>query len=251
MVPSKEELATYWRKVARRALPYLANRPLKLVRHSRGITFYHKGRLPPVPETVHQLRIEKREGGEGVRLWVEDLAGLLGLVEMGVVELHPWAATVDDYERADQLVFDLDPGDGVPWELMIDTALAMRGILDAEGLESWPKTTGGKGLHVMAPLSKQMTHDAAHAYAKRLARQLAATRPDYYVMAADPAKRAARIFIDYLRNGRGTTAVGIYSPRARPGFPIAAPVSWRQVENGVQPDAYTMARPFTAPGRKK
>jgi bifunctional non-homologous end joining protein LigD len=251
VVPSKEELAAYWRKVAKQALPQLANRPLKLVRHSRGITFYHKGRLPPVPEAVHQLRIEKREGGEGVRLWIDDFAGLLGLVEMGVLELHPWAATVDDYERADQLVFDLDPGDGVPWEFMLETALVMRGILEAEGFENWPKLTGGKGLHVMARLSKKMTHDAAHACAKRLARQLAVTRPDDYVMVADPAKRAGRIFIDYLRNGRGTTAVGTYSPRARLGLPIAAPVSWRQVETGVRPDAYTMARPFTAARGKK
>jgi bifunctional non-homologous end joining protein LigD len=243
-VPGKEELAAYWRTVAKRALPYLARRPLKLVRHSRGMTFYHKGRLPPVPESVHQLRIEKREGGEGVRLWVDDLAGLLGLVEMGVVELHPWAATVDDYERADQLVFDLDPGDGVPWDLMIETATTLRRLLEDEGLKSWPKITGGKGLHVMTPLAKRMTHDAAHAYAKRLAQRLAATAPERYVTVADPAKRGGRIFIDYLRNGRGTTAIGTYSPRAQPGFPIAAPVSWRQVENGVPPDAYSMQRPF-------
>lgn len=105
VVPSKVELGAYWRKVAKRALPYLAGRPLKLVRHSRDMTFYHKGRLPRVPESVHQLRIEKREGGEGVRLWVDNLPGLLGLVDMGVVELHPWAATVDNYEHVDQLVF--------------------------------------------------------------------------------------------------------------------------------------------------
>jgi bifunctional non-homologous end joining protein LigD len=149
VVPSKEELAAYWRKVAKRALPYLANRPLKLVRQSRGTTFYHKGRVPPIPESVHQLRIKKREGGEGVRLWVDDLAGLLGLVEMGVVELHPWAATVDDYEHADHLVFDLDPGQGVPWDFVIENALKMQKLLEGEGLQSWPKTTGGKGLHVM------------------------------------------------------------------------------------------------------
>jgi len=243
VVPSKDELAAYWRKVAKRALPYLANRPLKLVRHTRGTTFYHKGRLPPVPESVHQLRIEKREGGEGVRLWVDDLAGLLGLVEIGAIELHPWAATVDDYEHADQLVFDLDPGEGVPWDFMIQTALALRELLEAEGLASWPKATGGKGLHLMVPLAKRMTHDAAHAYAKRLARHFAAT-DERLITVADPAKRGGRIFIDYLRNGRGTTAVGTYSPRARPGFPVAAPLTWRQVENGVSPQAYAMERPF-------
>lgn len=249
VVPGKDELAAYWRKVAKRALPFLAGRPLKLVRHTRGTTFYHKGRLPPVPDSVHQLRIEKREGGEGVRLWIDDLAGLLGLVEIGAIELHPWAATVDDYEHADQLVFDLDPGEGVSWEFMIETALNLRGLLEAEGLPSWPKATGGKGLHLMAPLAKRITHDAAHAYAKRLARRLAAA-DERLITVADPAKRPGRIFIDYLRNGRGTTAIGTYSPRAREGFPIAAPFTWRQVETGVAPQAYTMESPFRPKRRR-
>jgi bifunctional non-homologous end joining protein LigD len=104
VVPSREELAEYWRKVASHALRYLGNRPLKLVRHVHGTTFYHRGALPPVPSSVHQLRLTKREGGEGVRLWVDSLDGLLGLVELGVVEVHPWGATVDDVERPDTLV---------------------------------------------------------------------------------------------------------------------------------------------------
>jgi bifunctional non-homologous end joining protein LigD len=125
-----------------------------------------------VPAAVHQLRIEKREGwGEGIRLWVDNLAGLLGLVEIGVVEVHPWSATLDDYEHADQRVFDLDPGDGVAWETMIKSAVAMRRLLERVGLENWPKTTGGKGLHVVAPLPRRITHDAAHDFAKQLARR--------------------------------------------------------------------------------
>jgi bifunctional non-homologous end joining protein LigD len=99
-----------------RALPYLGHRPLKLVWHTKGITFYHKGPLLPVPEVVHKLRIEKREGGEGVRVWVDDLKGLLGLIEMDVVEVHPWTARVEDFEHAHQIVVDLDPGEGMPWE---------------------------------------------------------------------------------------------------------------------------------------
>jgi bifunctional non-homologous end joining protein LigD len=245
VAPSKEELAAYWRKVAKRALPLLGRRPLKLVRHTRGTIFYHKGPLPPLPEGVHQLRIEKREGGEGVRVWVDSLAGLLGLVEMGVVEVHPWAATVDDIEHADMLVFDLDPGAGVGWGFVVETALHMRKLLADEGLETWPKITGGKGLHVMAPLARKLTHDAAHVYARRLAQRLAATDRERYVTSAALAQRPGHLFIDYLRNGRGTTAVGAYSPRTREGFPIAAPVSWRQVERGMRPDALTMEHPFT------
>jgi bifunctional non-homologous end joining protein LigD len=243
VVPSKEELAAYWRRVAKRALSYLGRRPLKVVRHTRGTTFYHMGPLPPIPESVHQLCIEKRKGGQGVRVWVDSLDGLLGLVQMGVVEVHPWAATVDDIEHADMLVFDLDPGEGVEWDFVIESALRMRKLLHAEDLDPWPKTTGGKGLHLMAPLARKLTHDAAHAYAQHLAQRLAATDPEHYVTSAALARRPGHLFIDYLRNGRGTTAIGAYSPRARESFPIARPVTWRQLEHGIRPDAFTLTRP--------
>jgi len=127
---------------------------------------------------------------------------------------------------------------------MIEAALQMRALLEQEGLESWPKLSGGKGLHVMAPLARKLSHGQAHTHAKHLARQLASTHSDRYITVADPGQRRERIFIDYLRNGRGTTAVGTYSPRARPGFPIAAPVSWRQVQAGIEPDAFTIRQPF-------
>ncbi|WP_201270037.1 DNA ligase D [Sinorhizobium meliloti] len=243
VVPSKEELAAYWTRVADRALHFLGGRPLKLVRHLHGTTFYHKGPLPPIPPEVHQLRIEKREGGEGVRLWVDDLAGLLGLVEIGAVELHPWAATVDDIEHADTLIFDLDPGEGVAWEFVVETALRLRELLQAEGLQNWPKLTGGKGVHLMAPLPEKMAHNAVHAYAKRLAQQFASSDPDRYLTSAQLSHRPGKLFLDYLRNGRGTTAVGTYSPRARPGFPVAAPATWEEIERRIKPDAFTMTRP--------
>jgi bifunctional non-homologous end joining protein LigD len=235
--PSKEELAAYWAKVWKRALAHLGRRPLKLVRYVRGTTFYHKGKLPPVPEAVHT--IEKREGGEGTRLWVDDLASLLGLVEIGAVELHPWNARIDDIEHPDMLVFDLDPGDGVAWEFVIETALRLRRMLKDEGLQPWPKLTGGKALHLMAPLEPKVDHDEARAYARHITQRFAATAPERYTLSSE-GKRAGRIFIDYLRNGRGTTAIGAWSPRARPGFPIAAPVTWRQVENEIRSDAFTV-----------
>jgi bifunctional non-homologous end joining protein LigD len=242
--PSKEQLASYWKKVAKRALVHLADRPLKLVRHRHGITFYHRGKLPAIPPAVHQLRIHKREGGEGVRLWVDDLDGLLGLVAMDAVELHPWNAAVDDIERADRIVIDLDPGENVEWDLVVDTALTLRDLMHAEGLKPWPKVTGGKGLHLMSPLEKPMPHDAARQHARRLVQTLVDKNPKRYLTSASPAARAGRIFLDYLRNGRGNTAIGAYSPRARPHLPIAAPVTWRQVEQGARPDAFTMGSPF-------
>jgi bifunctional non-homologous end joining protein LigD len=238
-------------EVAKSALVHLARRPLKLVRHTHGLTFYHKGPLPPIADAVHQLRIEKREGGEGVRVWVDSVAGLLGLVEMDVVEVHPWAATVADIEHPDRLVFDLDPGVGVAWDFVVETAIKLREWLQQEKrMESWPKLTGGKGLHLMVPVEGAMTHDAARVFCRKIARRIETTAPGRYTTSSAPAARVGRIYVDYLRNGRGTTAVGAYSPRDRSGFPIAAPVSWAELEGGLRPDAFSMRQPPTA-GRKR
>jgi len=240
--PTPHQLINYWQRVHERALPYLARRPLKLVRHIRGTTFYHKGPLPPLPANVHALQIKKRSGGEGTRLWIENLAGFIGLTELGAVELHPWNATVDDIERADTMVFDLDPGRGVEWSFVMETALTLRELLEQRGFDSWPKLTGGKGIHIMVPLRERMTHDVAHRRSRTIAEQLARTDPERFTVSASLSSRPGRLFIDYLRNGRGTTAVGTYSPRARPGHPIAAPVTWKDIESGIRPDAYTLIR---------
>ena len=207
--------------------------------------FYHKGPLPRIPRSVHQLTIAKREGGEGVRVWVDDLAGLLGLVEMGVVELHPWNATVNDIEHAARLVFDLDPGPGVEWPFGIDTALDLRRLLKKqEGFKTWPKVTGGKGLHIMAPLTDQISHDEAHRYSRTIAERIAATDPRHYTV-------SARRWRSGLGGSSSTTCATagerrrrVPGRRARPGFPIAAPVTWRQVEAGIAADAFSLASPF-------
>jgi len=252
VVPTKEALAEYWNTVASKALEYIARRPLKLVRHLHGTTFYHKGPLPPVPPSVHRLEITKREGGIGTRLWVDDFDGLLGLVAIGAIELHTWNSTIDDLEHPDGMVFDLDPGSGVPFAFVTETSFALRDLLAGEGLDSWPKLTGGKGVHVMVPLKpRRMTHDQAHRYSHELASRLARTNPRRYTTSANKEERDGRLFIDYLRNGRGTTAVATYSPRARPGFPIAAPTTWVALDRGIEPDAFTMARPFADPLRRR
>lgn len=250
VAPSKDELSDYWTRVWRKALPHLGHRPLKLVRHVHGTTFYHKGPLPKnIPTTVHQLRIKKREGGEGTRLWVDSLEGFLGLVEIGAVELHPWNARVEDFEHADRIVIDLDPGEGVEWDAVVETALDLRRLMTEDGFVTWPKLTGGKGIHLMAPLDQPVLHDKAHRIAQQLVSTLAARNPDSYLLSAQ-AKRHGRIFLDYLRNGRGTTAIGTYSPRAREGFPIAAPVSWKRIENGIAPNTFTMESPFRSKSRR-
>ncbi|MCA1479050.1 DNA ligase D [Bradyrhizobium sp. NBAIM08] len=251
IVPSKEELARYWKRVWKKALLHLGHRPLKLVRHVHGTTFYHKGPLPKdIPQAVHQLRIRKREGGEGTRLWVDSLDGFLGLVEIGAVELHPWNSTVEDFEHADRIVIDLDPGEGVEWDAVIETALELRALMSREGFATWPKLTGGQGIHLTAPLEVAMLHDQAHRVARSLVADFALRRPDRYVLAAQ-ARRSGRIFLDYLRNGRGTTAIGTFSPRARENFPIAAQVTWKRIESGIVPDAFTIHSPYRAVRRKE
>jgi bifunctional non-homologous end joining protein LigD len=242
IAPSKEELRAYWRRAYKSALEYLGGRPLKLVRHTHGITFYHRGPLPPIPPSVHQLHIQKREGGEGVRVWVDDLEGLLGLVDMDAVELHPWAATIKNIEQPDRLVFDLDPGPGIEWQFVVETALKLRALIEDDGYESWPKLTGGKGLHLMVPIEPSISHDEARDYCRRMADRIVQGDRRRYTISPAPQERGGRIYIDYLRNGRGNTAIGAYSPRARQGFPIAAPVTWRDVERGIKPDAFSMNR---------
>jgi bifunctional non-homologous end joining protein LigD len=251
VVPTRKALREYWTKVGADALEHLGRRPLRLVRHEAGETFYHVGLLPPLPASVRTITIEKREHKEGTRVWVDSVDGLIGLVEIGAIELHPWSATIDDIERPDTLVFGVDPGAGVEWPLVTEAAVRLRDILNEEGLESWPKLTGGKGLHVMVPVDPDLDWKEARAFCDGIAERLAATGPDRYVTTPTLSERANRIYLDCRPNGRGTTAVGVYSPRARRGFPVAAKVDWADVERGIRSDAFTIARPPSRGGTAK
>jgi bifunctional non-homologous end joining protein LigD len=251
VAPDLDALEAYWRKVGPQALKYLGHRPLKLVRRVGSKVFYHKRKLPPIPEAVNTLTIEKREGGEGVRVWVDDVDGLVALArELDAVELHPWNATVDDIETADQIVLDLDPGEGIELPFVVETALRVRELMEDEGLKAWPKVTGGKGYHIMARLKERMTHDVARAYTKDLAERMASA-DRRYTISASTGQRPGHLFIDYLRNGRGSTAIGTWSSRARRGFPIARPVTWTQVEQGISPSAFSMTKPERAQSGRK
>jgi len=240
-IPSKAQLATYWRGVADRALPHIGNRLLNIVRpNQHGGVDYHRGPLPPIPPEVHQFRIEKGDGTRGVRLWVDDLAGLLGLIEMGVIELHPWGSTVDDIEHPDLLAFNLKPGEGIGWDFVVETAKRLRDLLALKDLDCWPKTTGDDSLHVMASVDRSMSWEIARDFAKAIAERLVTMSPDRYTLSAR-VNRTGKLLIDYLRNGRGNTVVGAYSPRALPGFPIAAPITWKDLGRGVRSDSFKMS----------
>jgi bifunctional non-homologous end joining protein LigD len=231
-VPTVAQLKAHWRKYGKQALEHVGHRPLTLVRHVDGVTFFHHGPLPETAASVHKLSMVKADGTKGTRLWVDSVQGLLALVDIGVVEVHPWAARVDDIERPDQLIFDLDPGQGIEWPFVVETTLALRDMLAREGLESWPKLTGGFGMHVMAPIERDLTHKEVHRYALDLAGRIAARKPRKYTTTAGASHRVGKLFIDHLRNGRGFTAIGTFSPRARKGLPAACPTTWKAVERG-------------------
>ncbi|HEV2303426.1 MAG TPA: DNA ligase D [Stellaceae bacterium] len=237
---TKLDLARYWEAVAEAALAQLANRPLTLVRAPGGSgqkSFYQKHVGAGMPQAIRRLSV----AGEAQPLpVVEDLPGLVALAQMDVLEIHPWGATVAALDKPDRVTFDLDPDEGVPWARVVEAALGLRGALRGIDLESFVKTTGGKGLHVVVPLAPRLAWDKAKAFSKWVADRLAEQFPNEFT--ANPAKRArtGRIYLDYLRNSRGATAVGAYSPRARPGAPVATPLSWEEVENDVHAADFTL-----------
>ncbi len=245
---TKLALAQYYAAIKDWALPHLANRPLSLVRCPEGYDkecFYQKHISSGVPDVVGRVEITDKSVTR-TYLVIENLAGLVAVVQMGVLEIHPWGSTVARLETPDRITFDFDPDVGLPWEQVTTAALEMRKALAGIGLESFAKTTGGKGLHVVVPVTPKLGWDQVKAFARWVAERFVAAYPGRYT--ANMAKRArqGRIFIDYLRNARGATAIGAYSARAREGATVATPLFWEEVENGVKPDTFTV---LTVPDR--
>jgi bifunctional non-homologous end joining protein LigD len=238
---TKLDVARYYAAVKDWALPHLSRRLLTLVR-SPAVgkkTFYQKHIGDEAPAALK--RFELKDGSEPeIYPYIDDLPGLIALVQMGVLEIHPWGSRIEKLETPDWVTIDLDPDEGLPWERVTEAAMDVRDALAGIGLKSFAKTTGGKGLHVVIPLTPKLGWDEIKAFAKWVADSLVTQRPQDFT--ANMAKRArrGRIYIDYLRNGRGATAVGAYSPRARPGAPVSTPVSWAEVEGGVRPDEFTV-----------
>jgi bifunctional non-homologous end joining protein LigD len=241
---TKLDLARYYADIRDWALPYLGERPLSLVRCPNGQggeQFFQKHAGASVPEAVRRIEID----GE-THLAVEDTAGLVALVQIGVLEIHPWGSTIDKLETPDLVTFDLDPDVGLPWSQITAAAIEVSEALAGLGLRSFAKTTGGKGLHVVVPLTPRLDWDAVKTFAKAVAEEIAASNPRRYTTNQSKRARQSRIYIDYLRNGRGATAIGAYSTRARPGAPVATPISWEEVGADVRPENFTVK---TVPGR--
>jgi bifunctional non-homologous end joining protein LigD len=245
---TKLALAKFYAAIADWALPQIAHRPLTLVRCPEGYgkeCFYQKHLGSGVPDVISRVEIPEKSGSETYPV-IDNLAGLIAMVQMSVLEIHLWGSTVTKLETPDRIVFDLDPDVGLPWERVTEAAIEMREALLGIGLRSFPKTTGGKGLHVVVPVTPKLDWDAVKEFAKWVAERFVKAYPDRYTSNMTKRARTGRVFIDYLRNGRGATAIAPYSARAREGATVATPLFWEEVEKGVKPDAFTVA---TVPAR--
>ena len=225
---TKRDLVDYYLKVAKLMLPHVKGRPLALVRTPDGVKgerFFQKHASKGWPDAFKPVRIREKSGSDEY-MYIEDEAGLVAAAQMSVVELHILDSLADDVEHPDRLVFDLDPDEEIPFKQVIAAANDMRKRLAKLGLKSFPMVTGGKGIHVVVPLKRGHSWDEHRDFAEALARLMAEEEPDRYIAVMSKAKRRGKIFIDYLRNQRGSTAIAPYSSRAKDSASIALPVSW-------------------------
>ncbi len=228
---SKLGLAQYYAETADYILPHIAGRPLALVRcpdGSDGPCFFQKHSFAGLTDAVEIVRAGKTQGEEEA-IVINDLRGLITLVQASVLEIHPWGARIEDLERPDRLIFDLDPAPDVEWNAVIEGANEVRRRLKDAGIKSYVKTSGGKGLHIVSPLTPSAGWNELKEFARSIALAMEADEPSRYVAAMAKKARRGKIFVDYLRNARGATAVAPYSTRAKPGAPVSTPVRWDEL----------------------
>jgi bifunctional non-homologous end joining protein LigD len=239
---TKTAVAAYYESVAERMIPHLENRPLSLVRCPQGRQrkcFYQKHLTEQTPDVVREIPVQEKEE-VSMYVAVNDLQGLISLVQLGVLEFHPWGSRADHLEQPDRLIFDLDPGEGVVPGQILESVQLLRTLLEELGFVCFLKATGGKGYHVVAPITRGPDWEELKEFAMRVAQLMVRMRPALLVSVMNKSKRKGKIFVDYLRNGRGSTAVAPYSTRARPAAPVAAPISWKDLTPSLMPDQYNV-----------
>ncbi|MCC6867876.1 MAG: DNA ligase D, partial [Burkholderiales bacterium] len=229
---TKRELAEYYEVIAPLMLPHVQKRPLSLVRCPNGWSakcFFQKHAKADVPEWIERIEVQD-SAGPALYMMANDVKSLVTLAQMGVIEVHPWGSREGKLTHPDRLILDMDPDEALGWEEVKTAALLARTLLDDLGLRSFLKTTGGKGLHVVFPVAPTMDWDVARAFTEHLALVLAHTFPDRFTARLAKNRRGGKVFIDYLRNAHGATAIAPYSVRAREGAPVATPVDWSVLE---------------------
>jgi bifunctional non-homologous end joining protein LigD len=239
---TKADLAHYYELVAQWMLPHVENRLLSLVRCPGGSgqkCFFQKHPSEGTSDHLRRFKVaEKQRTEEHLALY--DLAGLISLVQMGVLEIHVWGSQADQFEKPDRLVFDLDPDPTVDWPHLVAAAKEVRLLLEDLGLVSFVKTTGGKGLHVVVPIRRGITWKDAKSFCHGVANLMVAAAPDRYIATMSKAARKGKIFVDYLRNDRGATAIAPYSTRARAGAAVSVPVAWEELKAGLASDHFNI-----------
>jgi bifunctional non-homologous end joining protein LigD len=249
---TKLDLAQHFERVAAVMLPHVGGRPLSLVRCPGGSSnecFFQKHWTGKLPTAIDTAAIRQSDGKKHPHVVIHDVAGLITLVQWGTMEIHPWGSRADDVERPDRITFDLDPGPGVTWDQLRDATGGLRGLLDGLGLESWLKTSGGKGLHVVVPIARRSSWEDVSAFARRVAEHMQAEFPEHFISKASKSARKGLIFVDWLRNTRGATAVAPWSTRARAVAGVSVPLPWAQLAKVSAGDQFTLLSVRARPPR--
>lgn len=238
---TKLDVIEYYVKASELMLEHISDRPIMVIRSPGGAEtgkmFFQKHWTPSFPKAVKKI---KSGTDEDDLITVDSVEGIIGLIQLGTLEIHIWNTHAQHIETPDQLVFDIDPDEGVTWKDITNTASIFRKRLEQIGLKSFLKTTGGKGLHVVTPLQPKFDWELAKQFAKAICEDIAAAEPDKYLLNMSKAKRKGKIFLDYLRNGRGSTAVAPYSTRARLGAPVSMPLSWDELGDEVRGNTFNI-----------
>jgi bifunctional non-homologous end joining protein LigD len=241
---TKADLVAYYAAVAERMLPYIANRPLSLLRCPQGrakYCFFQKHDTGGFPDAMKSLLIAEKDGEKEDYFYVDDLAGLIAGTQMNVLEWHLWGALTKNVEKPERIIFDIDPDEDLGFEHVRSAATDIRDELEAWGLESYPLVSGGKGIHVIAPIRPTTEWDEVKAFCKTFAQRLAEKYPDRFTANIRKVNRKGKLFIDYLRNERGSTAIAPWSSRSRQGAPAAVPVSWQELDTVKAANQFTLA----------
>jgi bifunctional non-homologous end joining protein LigD len=239
---SKLDVVRYYDDIAEWALPYLHNRPLTLVHAPDGIQkelFFQKHSERARIQGVEELPTELHPRHPPL-LVANGAQSLVGLAQMSVVEIHSWNAVAPDLEHPDRVIFDLDPDPSLPWKTMIEAASLLKVVLDELGLISYPKTSGGKGFHIVVPLSRRQGWEEVKSFSQAVAQHMSRVVPDRFAAVLGPKNRVGKIFVDYLRNSRGASTVAPFSVRARAGMAVSMPISWEELKSVTRGDEWTM-----------
>jgi bifunctional non-homologous end joining protein LigD len=239
---TKLELASYYITIAKWILPHILKRPLTLLRCPNGQKkkcFYQR-HLTTATENLYAITLPDKTNKPEPYLYIKDTSGLMALIQLGVLEIHPWASQIDKIEKPNFIIFDLDPGLHVEWRSVIEAAFFIKDHLQKLNLKSFVKTTGSKGLHVTVPIKRLYNWDKVKVFAHTFVKYLAMQNPQLIVANMSKTKRKGKIFVDYLRNQYGASGIAPYSTRIKENAAVATPLAWTELNVRIKSDTFTI-----------